>query len=448
MKKKRGPSRAVIGVKVIVFGSVLAAMCILGLLVFLRPTVSVVEKRQLTAFPEFTWEGLWDGSFFSGIDAWYADTYPMREELIDAQQSMESRYGLRGTQLVGGSMTADAVPVPGQETADPNATPGPTPEPTPEPLPDGTVHTPGEFYGSIYITEGAAYGLYGFSQSNADAYVAAMNQVYQNIGDKVDMYVMNVPLSSAIMLDADVWQDMGCSDEGAAIEYINSQLDPGIHAVPICDTLREHNAEYVYFRTDHHWTQLGAYYAYRKFCEVKGITPHELDQFTMREFGAGRYLGTYYTSADRAPVLAMNPDTVQAWYPMCVNANDSNDRDMHLVESDGTEYDWRIINDMYEMTDGAWYFVFSGTDQPFCSLHNPDLHDGSAVMLVKDSFGNPFVPWLVDHYEYTYWVDYRYTENTVSQMVQDYGVQDVIFETATFNATDNMYNDTFRRIGS
>ena len=464
MKDRQDSVKTVQRIKRIVFASVLAAMCVLGLMWFLRPAVSTVEKRELTAFPKFTFKGLWDGSFFSGIDAWYADTYPLREELIDAQQSMESRYGLRGTQIIGGSnMAVDDIPDAGagdsagpgdpnagepSVPADPNATPTPTPEPTATPHPDGTVHEIGEFNNGIYITNGAAYGLYGFSQSGADAYISTMNQIYQNVGSKVNLYVMNVPISASVMLDENVWNDMGCSDERAAIEYVNSKLDPGITPIPVYDILREHNAEYIYFRTDHHWTQLGSYYAYQVFCGLKGWTPHTLDQFRTTQFGTDSYLGSYYTSSGKVPVLAMNPDTVYAWYPMCVDADNNTVRDMHMVQRDGSEYDWRIINDMFDYPDSEWYCVFSAADQPFSSLHNPNIHDGSAVMVVKDSYGNAFIPWLVDHYEYTYWVDFRYTDETVSHMVETYGVQDVIFEAATFNATGNLCNSLFLGIGS
>ncbi len=449
MKDRRDTDRLVQAVQLIVFASVLAAMCVLGLLFFLRPKTSLQENRTLTEFPAVTLKGFWDGSFFSGVDTWYADTYPMREEMISAQKKLESHYGKRGTQLVGTNMAADAIPVPGADvTPDPNATPSPTPLPTPTPVPDGTVHEIGEFNNGIYITNGAAYGMYGFSQSGADDYIATMNQIYQNIGGKVNMYVMNVPISASVMLDETVWADMGCSDEGAAIDYIVGKLDPGIHALDVYDTLRQHNAEYIYFRTDHHWTQLGAYYAYQIFCQEKGLTPHTLDQFKTRDFGAGTYLGSYYRSADQSPVLAANPDTVHAWYPMCVNAEDSTDRDMHMVQRDGSEYDWRIINDMFDYPDSEWYCIFSAADQPFSSLHNPNIHDGSAVMVVKDSYGNAFIPWLVDHYEYTYWVDFRYTDETVSHMVETYGVQDVIFEAATFNATGDLCNDLYLSIGS
>ncbi len=452
--------------KIAVSALVMAVMCFIGLLWFLRPKTSMVEKRELTAFPRFTLASFWDGSFFSGVDTWYADTYPLRESLIRADQSLESRYGIRGTQIVGTPMQADAIPVAGAggttaagtpaadmggapAAADPGpAAPTPTPEPTPTPLPDGTVHELGEFQNSIYITGGAAYGMYGFSQNGADAYISTMNQIYKNVGDKVNLYVMNVPISASVMLDEHVWADMGCSDEGAAIDYIVAGLDPGIHALDVYDTLREHNAEYIYFRTDHHWTQLGAYYAYRVFCGEKGLTPHELSQFKTGEFGAGQYLGSYYTESGKPPQLASNPDTVQAWYPMCVNAEDPNARDMHMVQRDGSEYDWRIINDMFDYPDSEWYCIFSAADQPFSSLHNPNITDGSAVMVIKDSYGNAFIPWLVDHYEYTYWVDFRYTDETVSHMAETYGVQDVIFEAATFNATGNLCNDLFLQIGS
>ena len=60
-------------------------------------------------------------------------------------------------------------------------------------------------------------------------------------------------------------------------------------------------------------------------------------------------------------------------------------------------------------------------------------------MVIKDSYGNAFIPFLIDHYEYVYWVDARYTSNTISQMVADYNIQDVIYQVQIYNSsTDNM----------
>ena len=441
-------TRLVQAVKLIAFASVLAAMCILGILWFLRPTESVLEKRELAQWPKFTLASFWDGSFFSGIDTWYSDTYPAREEMISAQKDMEGHYGIRDTQMIGGGIVADAIPVAGEndtsapeEPADPDAAPTPTPTPVPTTAPDGTIHEVGEFAaGGIYITHNSAYGGYYFSQAGADAYIDTMNQVYQNIGDKVNMYVMNPPISASVMLDETVWNDIGCSDEGAAIDYVCSKLDPGIKTVDVYDTLRAHNAEYIYFRADHHWTQLGAYYAYTVFCNVKGITPHDINDYDVRTFAENRFLGSYYTSSNKSPELAVNPDTVYAYTPKGTN-------DMEMIMQDGTHLDWEIIFDDWEYPDSETYCIFSGADRPFAHAHNDSITDGSAVLVVKDSFANAFIPWLIDHYEDVYWVDYRYTDNTVSQMVADYGVQDVIFEAAMSLATSMGSNSAYLSIG-
>ena len=263
------------GIKVLCFGGILAVMCVIGLLWFLRPDTSVVEKRSLTQFPDFTWSSFWDGSFFKGIDTWYADTYPLREGLIAGSQAMAERYGLRKDQIVGETITADEIP------DDPNAL---AVEPVSQfqeepdtPLEDGTVTELGELQGQIYITNNSGYGLYYFSQEGADAFASMMNQVYANVKDQVNLYVMICPISAGVMLDQSVLDDMKCSNERDAIEYVYGRMEEGIHTVSAFDRLKKHNAEYIYFHTDHHWTALGAYYAYVEFCKEKGLAAHKVE---------------------------------------------------------------------------------------------------------------------------------------------------------------------------
>ena len=86
-------------------------------------------------------------------------------------------------------------------------------------------------------------------------------------------------------------------------------------------------------------------------------------------------------------------------------------------------------------------------DAPFSYAHNETIHDGSAVVVIKDSMGNAFVPWLVDHYEYVYWLDARYTKNNLSQMVLDYHVQDVIYEVGVYGASNPAMLNYYDRIG-
>ena len=412
------------GIKILGFGLMLAIMGFIGLLWFARPDTSVVEKRDLAEFPELSWSAFWDGSYFKGIDTWYADTFPLREGLISGSQTMENLYGIRSDQIVGETMTADDIPDPDASQEEVQAA-----EPE-EILPDGTVKEIGEMQGQIYITEGSGYGLYYFTQPAADKFAATMNQVYSNVKDKVNMYVMICPISAGVMLDQTVLDDMGCSDEKAAIDYIYGKMDEGIHTVSAFDNLRKHNAEYIYFHTDHHWTALGAYYAYEEFCKEKGIQPNPIEGFQTMEFPG--FLGTFVSSSNNNAALTANPDTVVAYVPNGTNA-------MTMHYTNGSVVDWFVINDVSSYAKSELYATFVGGDRPFSYAHNPNITDGSAVMVIKDSYGNAFIPFLIDHYEYVYWVDARYTSNTISQMVADYNIQDVIYQVQIYNSsTDNM----------
>lgn len=425
------------GGKILLFGAVLFIMSLIGLMWFLRPETSTVEKRTLTEFPTLTWSGFWDGSFFSDVDTWYADTYPLRESLISANQTLQGMYGIQGEQIVGETVVADAIPEPGTAPAT-TAVPEPSPSPTEEVLEDGTVSDIGGMQGNIYITDNAGYGLYYFVQEGADSYISTMNQIYENIKDKVNMYVMVAPISAGVMLDQTVLDDMGSSNEEKAIEYLYSGLNDGIKTVSVFENLKKHNAEYIYFHTDHHWTNLGAYYAYEMFCEEKGIESHDIEDYETLEIE--NFMGTFYSSSNQSPELASNPDTVIGCIPKGTN-------DMTMLMKDGRTVDWYIINDVSSYPESEFYAMFSGGDQPFSVAHNETITDGSAVLVIKDSYGNAFIPWLVDHYEYTYWIDFRYTTNTISQMVEDYGIQDVIYETNMYNATSTDCHPLYLSIG-
>jgi hypothetical protein len=97
-------------IKELVFLGFLILVSVIGLMWFLRPKTSEVEKRKLTKFPTLTLKGVWDGSFFfheakaegelpGGVNTWYADTYPLRELLIQGDQAVKSLYGKQGEQL-------------------------------------------------------------------------------------------------------------------------------------------------------------------------------------------------------------------------------------------------------------------------------------------------------------------------------------------------------------
>ena len=195
-------------IKILVFSVVLGTFTLIGLMMSLRPTVSMAEKRELAKFPDFTVEGLWDGSYFKAIDVWYSDTYPLRETMILASQKLQSFYGKRDEQII---QTGDNTP--------PKVEEKPKPEEVEEQLPDGTIRNIGEMRGDIYITNNTGYELYGFLEDINLEFCQTMNNIYSRFKNSVNFYVMLVPTSAGVMLDKAVLDDMGVSDQSEAIAF-------------------------------------------------------------------------------------------------------------------------------------------------------------------------------------------------------------------------------------
>ena len=76
---------------------------------------------------------------------------------------------------------------------------------------------------------------------------------------------------------------------------------------------------------------------------------------------------------------------------------------------------------------GSQYNCFLLGDHALSEIHNETKADGSSVLVVKESFGNAFVPFLVDSYEYVYVVDARYYDGDLTAFVTERGIRDVIF---------------------
>ena len=280
-----------------------------------------------------------------------------------------------------------------------------------ENLPDGTINAVPESAGTVYLVGSTGFEIFYFANSSATAYASMINTVKSRVGDGVNVIDIVVPTSFGVCLSKEGQKAIGGSDEQEAVEYIYSLIEDSVKKVPVVDELIRHNAEYIYFTTDHHWTQLGAYYAYVEFCRAKGITPHAIEDYQTVEYPD--FVGTFYEYSNQAQVLKDNPDCVVAYIPIATN-------DMMIGDTPGN-----VIGDVSAIRNK--YMCFIGGDYALGRIHNPTLSDGSACVLIKESFGNCFAPFLVDHYENVYIVDYRYYGGNLSQFIRDNNVQDVIF---------------------
>ena len=416
--------------EVFLFAAILVVCALIGLLLPLRPKLSKTEKRTLTAFPKPSIHSIVDGSFFSDVSLWYSDTYPGRDKLIAADKNMKRLYGFTpSTQMIGGGEKMDAIPdMPltteanaiDSSASSTDAVASAQTDTKKEPkLPDSNqmeAEIQKQIQDGVYIENGAAYSMYYFNQDAANTYIQALDHAAASLNGTGNVYSILVPNQSGVMLPEETRKKLGGSDQKQAIDYYYASYN-NVKSVDTIDTLREHNNEYLYFRTDHHWTQLAAYYTYQNFCQVKGITPEKLEDFkTTQTFGP--FLGTFYSSFGNED-MKNNPDAIVTYYP-----NDTND--MKFWDKNDTEYDWHVITDVNGWDTSALYTCFIGGDNPLSIIENPNVQDGSSCLVLKESYGNCFVPFLVDHYQTVYVVDFRYAKQNVLQLMQEKNIQDLI----------------------
>lgn len=403
-----------------VFQWVLILLCVVGLLIPLRPKKSNVEKRDLEKFPEISVSGVLKGDYFTDISTWYADTFPFRERLLTANAAVERLYGLGREQIHGSVGTGDEIPTEYTETDSKKDSEKESKEASAQGDEggDGTMHVVPEVAGTIYIAEDRAFELYYFALDSANQYIKMINHAAQLLAGKATVYDILAPTSIGIYLDQDIQDSMGCSDQSQAFDYILNNLDDSVQGVQVFDTLLKHNSEYLYFRTDHHWTADGAYYAYEQFCKKKGISPNSRDDYQIQEFD--NFVGSFYSFGNQAAVLAENPDVITAYLPKGTN-------EMTYTGIDGIDMDWQVVADASDYDSGNKYSCFIGGDNPYSIIENPTLQDGSSCLVIKESYGNAFVPFLVDHYQTVHVVDYRYFGENIPWFVEENQVQDVIF---------------------
>ncbi len=417
MKKKKlkySAKAIIISFFVLLFAGAVVALCLP-----LRPSYSENEKRELAKFPSFSMEALLDGSYFSDISTWYADTFPMRESLIELNAKIKSYYGI-GDSINGmNDIVQEEIPSIGERPNDePDAettTEAETTETTTEEKIDESLI---QKLGAVAIVKDSGYEYYSFVKSIADDYAAVVNRAATSLKGKARVYDMVVPTSIDIMLGESVRKSLNTSDQKKAISYIYSKLNTSVNVVETFDTLKAHNNEYIYFRTDHHWTALGAYYAYCEYTKTAGIKTASLTDFEERQYD--NFVGTFYNDSGKKPVLEKNPDVVYAYAP-------KGDVTMTYTDRNGNKIEWPVIYNVSTWNRGTKYNTFIAGDQPYCVIKNKAITDGSSVLVVKESFGNALVPFLTENYGTVHVIDYRVWDGSVAKFVADNGIQDVVF---------------------
>ena len=239
-----------------------------------------------------------------------------------------------------------------------------------------------------------------------------------------------VPNSYAILED-EVQTGFPGANQQAYTQQIYQTLreaDDQLEIVDFSDALSQHKDEYIYYRTDHHWTTLGAYYAYVAYCEQKGLTPVSLEE--LEENKVEDFYGTFYSKAKRPSQPA---DTI-TWYDVDVDefafvANLQQDKQLaqlgEVVQEDGLELlrvDGMMDQRKFEVRDKYAAFMWGNSGYvKIKSSHNLNHQEGktSRLLLFKDSYANSMIPYLTYNYDEIIVVDLRYMAKSTKELMQE-----------------------------
>ncbi len=445
-KEKQNINKTMV-VKIISFFLMLYVGATISFMIPLRPAYSESEKRDLKTFPEFSVEAIISGSYFDDISTWFSDTFPFREQLTRLNTTVKKLSGFDSIAIHGDVDMGDEIPdtpmdVPVTEepqtespvipeTTLPQTTEPQTTEQSNEPKPDIKTQS----LGAILVAGNSAYEYYNFSSTLAPDFINCVSNIKSAAGNTANVYSMIIPTSMDIELHDAIRKDINSSDQKKALDYFNASFKNVTAVSSIYDAQKAHRNEYTYFRTDHHWTALGAYYAYDEFCKAKGVAPVPISDYSTISFDG--FLGTFYSSSGQSSALGNTPDTVVAYLP-------NNNVECTVTEGNGNQFKWEVITDVSTYAQNLKYLTFIGGDQALVTINNLDITEGSSCLVIKESYGNAFVPFLIPHYKNVYVIDPRHYKGTLSDFTKNNQVDDIIFLANISTTRNNIYIDAMK----
>ncbi len=215
------------------------------------------------------------------------------------------------------------------------------------------------------------------------------------------------------------------------LKELRESLDEPDVLLDAGEILKKHQKEYIYYRTDHHWTTLGAYYAWAQFGEAAGLSVKEMGYY-QRETVFTEFYGTTYNKVH----IDVAADSVELFH------NPSEKR-IHVDMDDGE----LVAGSVYFPEEAARgfnkYNVFFSKNT-FKVVITTEAGTGKSLLLVKDSFANCFVPFLTEDYDQIIMIDYRYGKVPVGDIMEQYeGITDVL---VMFNSEKFMQNTKLSKL--
>lgn len=241
----------------------------------------------------------------------------------------------------------------------------------------------------------------------------------------VNTYFMLVPTSIKIYEDK-LPNFASTENELKYINIMRERLDKDISFIPTYETLKSKKNEYIYYKTDHHWTTNGAYYGYEALVKHMGFTPLKKNNFNIKDLST-EFLGSLYS---RGGFRNLSYDTIQSYIPKNIeNIN------YEVWYSDTN----KTLNSFYnkeKLNEKDKYAVFFDSNHPLVKIKTKvqDNIKDKKLLVIKDSYANCLVPFLTSHYGEIYMVDLRYYDKDLNELIKSEDIDDtlILYNANTF----------------
>ena len=335
------------------------------------------ENRYLQSFPSLSVDRLVSGEFAKSFDLYSSDQFPLREKWVALKTSVQMALLRPDNGRVYFGKNDRLFEVPSAEN---------------------TVR----------------------EEKNCRA-VATFLKAAQAKWPELKPSVLLSPTASTV-LPEDLPSHAPVADQAALLQRMKKALGTDI---PFCDPTQAYfeqaDRERLFFRTDHHWTVYGAFAAYQAWARSTGLTPLQMEDYTVKTVSAD-FLGTLYSKAN---LPWIQPEKLEIFEPKQKNPCKV------TAENEKTKLDSLYDSSFLKGRDKYSYFL--GGNHPVTEV-TTSVKNGRRLLILKDSYAHSFVPFLTAHFETITLVDPRYFKEDLFAWMEGKDFTDilVLYNAATF----------------
>ncbi len=396
-------------------------------------SISEKENRTLAAMPSLSAQNIFSGKFSAEFQTYFADQFAGRDFWLNANTAITSVYtGTGGEEIIALDKKADF----GGQALHPQKTPS---KPTIDSsaaiaaassaassvtLPEEEDISEEKNYIIVDKKNYRAMELYTNVASKNEAYAAAVSRLQTKV-PTAQVYCLMAPTSLEFYSSESY--HTGSKSQKKAIDGLYAALTNGVKGVDAYTPISQHLNEYLYFRTDHHWTARGAYYAYTALAKAAGLTPVPLGEPSGQLDG---FVGTLYRYTQNG-LLKDHPDSVEYFEPSIAATvqvfEDASLQNGHTIP---------LITKSIE-NESDKYMTFIEGDHPMTRIDS-GVGNGRSILVIKESYGNAIIPYLVNHYARIYVLDPRQLQTDIQTFVKANNISEVLcinYMFAPLNAT-------------